>query len=310
LTASGVVRGLEAGLRSPRLKSGEKVEAAFYGGTFTALPQTRQAELLQALSPFLKSRQVHGIRLSTRPDALAASQVAFLKELSVTTVEIGAQSLDDKVLEASRRGHSAGDTIQAAVRVKEAGLNLGLQLMPGLPGEDQASLKATIEQVLTLGPADVRLYPCCVIKNTPLAGLYRNGAYRPMTLRQAVEACAWAYERLTGAGVNIIRLGLQDSLELRRDLLAGPHHPAFGHIVKAEVFYRAMLEVLQRYAPESDEPVLTVAARDLSQAQGHAGYNLARLSDLLNLPGLEIRPDPDLPRGRFRWRGETFQSPV
>ena len=306
VTAQSVKSGLISGLSSTRLRPGMKVEAAFYGGTFTAIRRERQQALLGAVQPFMNSGHVHGIRLSTRPDALSETQIDFLKHMGVTTVEIGAQSMDDRVLAISRRGHTARDSIDAARRVKEAGLNLGLQLLLGLPGEDEASRGVTLEKVLEVSPREVRLYPLLVFKNTPLADWYVRGKYSPLTITEAVKACAMMFKALTRAGISVSRIGLQTSTELTNGFMAGPFHPALGHLVKAEIFYQAMAMAIRNRPPESGEPVLTVSCRDISQAQGHGRSNLTRLSKELGPLNVKFQTDPDQARGRFGWQGEEY----
>ncbi|MFH1092313.1 MAG: radical SAM protein [Pseudomonadota bacterium] len=303
-TPESVRRGLTAGLASPRLKPGVRVEAAFYGGTFTALPRSRQEVLLNAAAPFLKQGLVHGLRLSTRPDALDRERLAFLRSKGVVTVEIGAQSMDDRVLEAAGRGHTCEQTRQAAGLVKEAGLRLGLQLLLGLPREDDPSRDMTLQSVLDLAPDDVRLYPLLVLQGTPLAGLYRQGLYDPLSLEQAVSACARMYRRLTRNGVSVIRLGLQPTPELEMNLLAGPYHPSFGHLVAGEVFARRFSEILAGAPAGRGGPIAYVAPQDLSPALGHGRANLKHLS--AELPGLNFKPDPSLPRGWIRWQGREY----
>jgi len=306
LTSASVARGLEAGLSSRRREPGARVEAAFYGGTFTMLSEARQSELLGAVTPYIKQALVQGIRLSTRPDALPLDEVNFLKAMGVSTVEIGAQSMDDQVLKMNRRGHTALDTCEAARRIKASGMKLGLQLLPGLPGEDLGSLKHTLEVVLKLSPDEVRLYPALVIKGTPLADLYLEGEYVPWTLEKTVEICAWMFKRLTQAGITVTRIGLQPGPELTQGLLAGPYHPALGHLVKAEVFYQAIVRVLQTKPTRSEDTTLAISPRDLSQVQGHARSNLARLFAKFGQLTPRFQLDPDQNRGEFQWQGETF----
>jgi histone acetyltransferase (RNA polymerase elongator complex component) len=306
LTPLGVTIGLEAGLASPRLKPGTRVEAAFFGGTFTNLPKNRQMELLEAVAPFCDQGRVQGLRLSTRPDALADEQVHFLKIHGVTNVEIGAQSLDDQVLLAAGRGHTAADTRQAAQRLKKAGIRVGLQLLPGLPGEDRASRVYTLSQALEIGPQEARIYPLLVMKGTPLAGLFQQGAYLPLTLNQAVAACADLLARLVSAGINVIRTGLQNEPELEKNLVAGPYHPAFGHLVKSEVFRRAMAKALALNPAGNEENVLLTSPRELSTAVGQNRSNLDFLKRHFSVPNLAVRPDPRLAPGSFSWRKNLF----
>ena len=75
-------------------------EAAFYGGSFTGLPLELQRELLQLTDELLAEGFIGSVRLSTRPDYIDAERLQLLKEHHVELVELGVQSLDDKVLQA------------------------------------------------------------------------------------------------------------------------------------------------------------------------------------------------------------------
>ena len=304
--AETVKKGIISGLASKRLRPGMKVEIAFFGGTFTAMSMARQRELLSAVHPFISDQSVHGLRLSTRPDALSEEQVDFLSRMGVTTVEIGAQSMDDRVLATSRRGHTAHDTFLASRRVKEAGFDLGIQLLLGLPGEDEASRHTTLEKIMLISPNEVRLYPLLVFRNTPLADWYYAEKYLPLTLSETVKTSAMMLKAFTRAGITVTRIGLQGSVELTDGLIAGPFHPALGHMVKAELFYKAMVRAIRDHPPMSTESMLTVSSRDISQALGHGRSNQARLTKELGLSGLTFQTVSDWARGRFRWQGEDY----
>ena len=237
---SSVTRLIEQSLRSPRFALSEKPEAAFYGGTFTRLPKARMQELFEAVSPFLRNGTVDSIRLSTRPDALEGETLGFLKDWGVKTVELGAQSLDDEVLRLSKRGHSAQDTIRSFRLLRKHGFKIGLQLMPGLPGDSREKFLATVDQVVDLGPDMVRLYPTVVIQGTELAYRYCNGRYEPLSLDQALEVCAESVLRLERSAIAVIRIGLMSSASLRAagQVVAGPWHEAFGHMVRSMVYHR------------------------------------------------------------------------
>jgi len=116
-----------------------EVQVAFYGGSFTCLPMERQRVLLGAVQPFLVRGEVQSIRLSTRPDCVDDGICDFLLDFGVKTVELGVQSLDDRVLLAADRGHSSEDSMRAIEVLQGKGLVLGVQLMPGLPRETTLS---------------------------------------------------------------------------------------------------------------------------------------------------------------------------
>lgn len=306
LDAEAVDRGICLALRSPRRRPDSRVEVAFFGGTFTLLPRDRQTELLSAVRPHRERGAVHGIRLSTRPDALDEDEIRFLRVHGVDTVEIGAQTMDDRVLEAAGRGHTALQTREAAVRVKGAGIRLGLQLLPGLPGEDDESRERTLAEVLHLTPDDARIYPLLVLRGTPLADLYRQGRYTPLSVDRAVSLCAGMCGPLTRIGTHIIRLGLQTSPELAAGVLAGPYHPAFGDLVRSEVYRLAVARALALNPPTSDEAVIGVAPEDMSQAVGHGHRNINRLAQASGIRGLRFVADVAVSRGRFRWQGREY----
>ena len=152
-----VAQVLEKAIRSKGFDPGKKPEIAFYGGTFTRLSFDRMLELLKAATPFIEKGFFHSIRVSTRPDALDEDRLKAMRDNGVSTVELGAQSMDDRVLELSKRGHSSGDTVRAVQSLKRYGFRVGIQLMPGLPGDSKEGFYSTIKKVIAMHPDMVRL---------------------------------------------------------------------------------------------------------------------------------------------------------
>lgn len=211
---------------------GEK-EAAFYGGSFTALPIETQRGYLETAAEFVKASRLDSLRLSTRPDCVDGEIISFLKGYPVATVELGAQSMNDEVLRASGRGHTAGQTAEAVKLLKDSSMKTGLQLMPGLPGDTRETVAETVREVIRLSPDFVRLYPSLVLKDTPLHRMYVSGAYTPWPLEEMVEVCAEAKRMLDAADIPIIRMGLQTTDDLVESFVAGPFHPSFRQLVEA-----------------------------------------------------------------------------
>ena len=211
---------------------GEK-EAAFYGGSFTGLPVETQKAYLETAGAFLKTGQLDSLRLSTRPDYIDREIALFLREHHVATVELGAQSMVDEVLKASGRGHTASQTAEAVRILKDFGIKIGLQLMPGLPEDTFESVMFSMEEAVRLKPDFVRLYPSLVLKDTPLHKMYLAGKYRPWALEDMVDACARAKMLFDKAGIPVIRMGLQTTDELIESIVAGPYHASFRQLVEA-----------------------------------------------------------------------------
>lgn len=208
-------------------------EAAFYGGSFTGLAVETQAGYLKAAGDFLRSGRLSSLRLSTRPDYIDAEIAGFLKSHGVATVELGVQSMVDEVLRLSGRGHTARHTAEAVRALRDEGMEVGLQLMPGLPGDTRDTVMRTVRETIALCPGFVRVYPTVVLEGTPLHRMYLAGDYRPWGLGEMVEVCADAKRLLDAAGVPIVRMGLQQTVELSRSLVAGPFHPSFRQLVDA-----------------------------------------------------------------------------
>ncbi|MBQ4132189.1 MAG: radical SAM protein, partial [Desulfovibrionaceae bacterium] len=204
---------IEADLRNYLRAVGPSVspdsELAFFGGTFTLLPQNLQRRLLELggavksggaeLGEVCKGRFT-ALRCSTRPDAVSSVQLALLREYGVKTIELGVQSFDERSLRASDRGYAGENAFDACARVIKEGFELVVQLMPGMPGQSADAFRKDIERVVGLGPRAVRLYPCVVIEGTELARRWRAEEYRPWNLERTVDELSFALLRLNLAG--------------------------------------------------------------------------------------------------------------
>lgn len=263
------LRQLEATLSRP----GPPVELAFYGGTFTALPEPWPSRFLECAGRFLATGRVTRVRCSTRPDAVAPALLARLRGLGLSLVELGVQSFDHAALAASRRGYDGAAALRGCEAVLAAGLSLGVQLMPGMPGQTREAFRRDAARVAALAPELCRLYPCLVLEGTELAGLWRAGAHAPWPLEEAVDALAEALPVLWRAGVPAARLGLAEEPGLC--VLAGPRHPALGQLARSRAL---LLHVRERLAGLSGAArTLCVPRRLQGEVLGHgnalaAGY--------------------------------------
>ena len=283
--------------RSPQQ---EQVQVAFYGGSFTCLDEEVQAGLLHGVSPYIKSGRIQSIRLSTRPDCLTAEMADFLVATGVRTVEIGAQSMNDQVLQKAGRGHSAEDVVGAMHLLGARGMETGIQLMAGLPGETTRSFLDGVRTIIGLSPHLVRLYPTLVLEHTELAELYRRSSWRPLSLERAVSLIARARIMLADHPIKVIRMGLQPTEELEKQLIAGPYHPAFGALVNSHCWYQKIRPLLVR-AGRDKTVRLTINDRDYSALAGQKRANLARLENLAYGAKLLVDIDESVNRGDYRY---------
>lgn len=273
--------------------AGERpLEVAFFGGSFTAMPVEVQDHLLQPLQSLLASGEILSVRVSTRPDCIDAATVARLARLGVTTIELGVQSMDDEVLELSVRGHSAADS-EAAIRcIREGGLSVGAQLMPGLPGDTPAKSFHSLRQVIAAGADFLRIYPVIVLRGTELARRFQSGEYVPLTVEEGVQLCKVLLHESMLSSVPVIRIGLQADEGLNKTtVLGGCWHPSLGRLTRSELYFDLLCRLL------SDKPAglpwtfLCHPSR-ISEVIGQGRINLKRLGE--QVASAQVKADESL----------------
>lgn len=292
-----------AGVKSP-----ENTEIAFFGGSFTAIPRDYMTELLEAAHSFVGEGKFKGIRLSTRPDCIDREVLTILKKYGVTSIELGAQSMSNKVLKANDRGHSAEDVEKAAKLIRESGFELGLQMMVGLYNSTPKRELYTMDEIIKIRPDTVRIYPVVVLKGTRLAELYENGEYAMMSFEKITELCAIMLREFSDNGIEVIKCGLHASEFVERDMLGGFYHPAFRELCEADIYKRA----IHRAVADKESGILQILKRKvkgvsiavhpscISKAIGQNKSNIKYFQEL----GLNIKiiGDENVPKYEIRRR--------
>ncbi|MBR3148732.1 MAG: radical SAM protein [Eubacterium sp.] len=243
-------------------------EIAFFGGSFTAIDRDYMISLLSAAAEYVDGKRVKGIRISTRPDCIDGEILDILKKYGVSSIELGAQSMDDEVLKANLRGHTASDVENASRMIKEYGFELGLQMMTGLYLDTDEKAIETAKKLTALKPDTVRIYPTVVLKGTYLAELFDKEMYKPQTVDDAAALCTKRLPIFEKAGVRVIRLGLHASEDIKKNMVAGAYHDSFGEIVQS----RFMLNKVLAYPPGNYE--IKVNPKSLSKLKGQQKRNI------------------------------------
>lgn len=292
-----VIKAVEIARKSLGEKT-QNAEIAFFGGSFTAIDREYMKELLDAASPYVRSGEFYGIRLSTRPDAIDEEILDILKNSGVTSVELGAQSMDDRVLNMNQRGHTSEDVRKSSELIKSYGFTLGLQMMTGLYGSNDETDIKTAEALAALEPETVRIYPTVVMKGTQLFELYQSGEYKPHTLESAVVLCAFLLRYFEEREISVIRLGLHDSESLRENMAAGVFHPALRELCESRIIFENTLDLLKEKNITSGRVEFYIHPRSVSRFIGQKRCNLQALARI----GVEavIRQDEALDKYEVR----------
>ncbi len=250
-------------------------EIAFFGGSFTAIDRELMEVLLKRAQELKEKYSLMGIRISTRPDCIDEEILEILKMYGVTSIELGAQSMDDEVLHLNKRGHTAEDIVKSFNLIKSYGFESGLQIMTGLYGSDTNKDYETALKAVKLKPDTLRIYPTVVFRDTMLCDLFNNGVYKPQTLEQAVDLCAKIVRLCDDENINIIRLGLHSTDELKNSV-AGPSHPAFAQLCRSRIFFEDLVAKLTK----KGSYIVCVNERQLSFAIGQNKENIIKLDKL------------------------------
>jgi elongator complex protein 3 len=188
----------------------DKIELLILGGTWSSYPHDYQDWFIQRCldamngfeSPSLEEAQAAnegaehknvGLVIETRPDHVDQHELARLRQLGVTKVQMGAQSIDDRILDLNMRGHSVEDTRRAVSLLRAGGFKIVLHWMPNLLGatpESDAADFARLWDDPGLRPDEIKIYPCQLLEGTELHTYWVLGEYQPYTTEQLIDLIA------------------------------------------------------------------------------------------------------------------------
>jgi elongator complex protein 3 len=129
--------------------------------------------------------------VETRPDRITPSELAWLRGLGVTKIQMGAQSLDDRILKLNRRGHTTAQTLQATALLRAAAYKFVLHWMPNLMGASMDSDRQDFARLWEgYCPDELKIYPTQLLEGTELYNLWENGHYHPYETDELIHLVA------------------------------------------------------------------------------------------------------------------------
>ena len=281
-----------------------KIEVAFFGGSFTGIDEEKQEEFLQIANEYIKQGKIQSIRISTRPDYINKKILKRLKKYKVETIELGVQSANDYILKRCNRGHSFEDVKRASKMIRWHRFKLGHQMMVGLPESTRLDEVNTAKELIKLKPKMVRIYPVLVIKNTKLEKEFMEEKYIPLTVVQAVETCKELVSMFNQKGIEVIRVGLQNTEEITdpnsegSEVVAGPYHPAFRQLVESGLWYDTIVSKIKQLNVKVKKVQVTVNPQDVNNVIGHKRENIEKLKEMYTLD-LIVKQNKNVKQGKL-----------
>lgn len=186
----------------------DKIELLVLGGTWSAYQRSYQEWFLkrcfeamneaeagtleeaQRVNETSEHRNV-GLVIETRPDHVNKREIARLRRYGVTKVQMGVQSLDDRILEVNKRGHTVEETRKAADLLRAAGFKVVMHWMPNLLGATPASDREDFARLWDgLCPDEIKIYPNQLLANAELYDFWLRGEFQPYTTTELIDLIA------------------------------------------------------------------------------------------------------------------------
>ena len=149
-----------------------------YFQSFTGTHAAAPAYLRSLYEEAASQPDIVGIVIGTRPDALPDNVMDLLEDLNRTCpvfVEIGAETSHDATLRLINRCHTWHDVEEATRRLHARGIESGLHLIAGLPGESPEDVLSTIRRAIDLPIGSIKLHQLQIIRGTTLHALWERG---------------------------------------------------------------------------------------------------------------------------------------
>ena len=177
----------------------DKIELIILGGTFLQYPIKYQYKFIKKCFDVLNGKSSKDLEeakklnetaehrcvamcIENRPDNCSEKEIKRMLEFGATRVEIGVQIIDDEIYKKTNRGHTVNDVVKATERLKNAGFKVGYHIMPGLPYSNPKKDIEMFKEIFNnekFRPDQLKIYPCQIVKDSPLEKIYNIIKYKP-----------------------------------------------------------------------------------------------------------------------------------
>ena len=287
---SKVKNEIEEALSTTR--NDDEIEIAFFGGSFTGIDRGLMISLLSLAQGYIDEGMASSIRLSTRPDYIDDEILDILSSYSVKTIELGLQSMNDVVLQKSKRGHTSLCAENACKMIKERGFSLIGQMMIGLPSSTVEKEIYTAKKICEMGADGARIYPTVVFYETELCDMMQSGVYSPLSNEEAVERTKEALKIFVENEVPCIRVGLQSGENLSDASLVagGANHSAIGEMSMSALYLDKIFEKIdaENFIETPSKMTVYCPKGEISKIVGQKRKNIQKIYEKYGIKNVKV----------------------
>ena len=273
-------------------KKDDEIEIAFFGGSFTGIDRELMISLLSLAKEYIDCGRASSIRLSTRPDYIDDEILDILESYKVKTIELGLQSMDDEVLDKTKRGHTSLCAEKACKMIKDKGFSLIGQMMIGLPSSTVEKEIYTAKRICEMGADGARIYPTVVFYDTELCSMMQSGVYSPLSNEDAVERTKEALKIFVENDVPCIRVGLQSGENLSDEacVAGGANHSAIGELSMSALYLDKICEKIDAENLTKTPSKMTIYCPkgDVSKIVGQKRRNMQKIYEKYAIKNVKV----------------------
>lgn len=200
-------------------------------GAFLKNTKEYQNEILQEIAKYKENEKISEIRISAKPQYINRATIKKLKKYKVNTIELQVLSTSEYLLNKLGEKYTFKDIKRASKCIRWHRINLGYEIMVGLPESTRIDEINTTKTLVKLKPKMVNINPAIVLKNTDLEKEIERNRYKPLTVVQTIEICKELVQILNKENIENINIGFQpidnsiEQVDFSSKIFAGPFHP-------------------------------------------------------------------------------------
>lgn len=275
----------------------------FYAGSLTKIPENEVEKFLEEANEKRKNKRLDKIHISIIPTRISKETIMLLKKYNVITVELEIKIANDFILKKCNSGFSYEDIKKAVKIIKKARLNLGFQLMVGLPDSTKIDEQESAKILARFRPNLIKIYPVIVVKGTEIEKYFNNEEYKPLTLPQAIERCKeliyiFNRKKIKAITVGNINESLIDKNEKEKfRIIAGPNHKAFAQLVEDSIWYDSIVGKIKKYNSKVKEVKIEVHPSNVNNVIGYERENVKKIKETYSVD-ITVNPNDKIKPGR------------